>query len=249
LFYRQLLNNHVFANVTFALVLALGIASYLLLPRQQDPTINFNWIEINTILPGATARDIEKRVTDPLERAIESVSDVKFVTSTSRESVSSILLRFEDISDAEFAERVADLRREVRSAEDELPDDTEEPDITEITTANAFPTATVLVTMPGDGEQLRRQARATLEDLERMSGVDEVLATGLNEPELHVRFDPAAVEAHDIAPGDLVDTVRGYARPGCRRYRGRRPGLARERHRHLGRSRRYRFDSSRYGQR
>jgi multidrug efflux pump subunit AcrB len=212
LFYRQLLNNHVFANVTFALVLALGIASYLLLPRQQDPTINFNWIEINTILPGATARDIEKRVTDPLERAIESVSDVKFVTSTSRESVSSILLRFEDISDAEFAERVADLRREVRSAEDELPDDTEEPDITEITTANAFPTATVLVTMPGDGEQLRRQARATLEDLERMSGVDEVLATGLNEPELHVRFDPAAVEAHDIAPGDLVDTVRGYAR-------------------------------------
>lgn len=212
MFYRHLLNNHVLANVTFALVLAMGIASYMMLPRQQDPTINFNWIDITTILPGATARDIEKRVTDPLERALESVSDVKFVSSTSRESISSILVRFEDISDAEFAERVADLRREIRSAEDELPDDAEEPDITEITTANAFPTATVIVTTPGDGEQLRRQAQRTLEDLERMSGVDQVIATGLNEPQLHVRFDPAAVESHGIAPGDIVDTVRGYAR-------------------------------------
>jgi multidrug efflux pump subunit AcrB len=212
LFYRRLLNNHVLANVTFALVLALGIASYLMLPRQQDPTVNFNWIDITTILPGATARDIEKRVTDPLERALESISDVKFVSSTSREGISSILVRFEDISDAEFAERVADLRREIRSAEDEIPDDAEEPNITEITTANAFPTATVIVTTPGDGEQLRRQAQTTLEDLERMPGVDQVLATGLSDPELHVRFDPAAVEAHGLAPGDLVDTVRGYAR-------------------------------------
>ena len=212
MFYRRLLQNHVLANVTFVLVLAMGITSYLLLPRQQDPTINFNWINVTTLLPGATARDVEQRVTDPLERAIQSVSDVKFVSSTSRESVSNILVRFEDIAEATFNERVADLRREIRSAEDELPDDAEEPDVTEITTANAFPSATVIVTAPGDGEQLRRQARAAMEDLERLAGVDQVQATGLNEPELQVRFDPVEVDAHGIAPGALVDTVRGYFR-------------------------------------
>ncbi len=212
MFYRRLLRNHVLANVTFVLVLAMGIASYLLLPRQQDPTINFNWIDINTVLPGATARDIEKRVTDPLERAIEGVSDIRFVSSTSRESVSNILVRFEDISDATFRERVTDLRREIRSAEDELPEDAEDPDITEITTANAFPTATVVLTSPGGGEQLRRQAQTAMEDIERLRGVDSILATGLNQPELQVRFDPAALEAHGIAPGAIVETIRGYFR-------------------------------------
>jgi len=210
--YRRLLRNHVLANVTFVLVLAMGVASYLGLPRQQDPTINFNWIDITTVLPGATARDVEQRVTDPLERAIQGVSSIDFVSSTSREGLSSILVRFEDIDAATFRSRTADLRREIRSAEDELPDAAEEPDINEITTANAFPTATVLVTSPGGGAQLRDQAEAVQDDLQQLRGVDQVLATGLNEPELQVRFRPAALDAHGIPPGALVETVRGYFR-------------------------------------
>ena len=212
MFFRRLLDNHVLANATFVLVLAMGISSYLLLPRQQDPTINFNWIDITTALPGATARDIEQRVTDPLERAIEGISDIRFVSSTSRQGISSILVRFEDIDKATFRERVADLRREIRSAEDELPDDAEEPDINEVTTANAFPTATVVVTNPGDGAQLRQQAQTVMEDIDRLRGVDQILATGLNDPELQIRFDPAAVEAHGVAPSALVDSIRDYFR-------------------------------------
>jgi len=209
---RRFLTNHVLANATFVLILVLGIWAFLMLPRQQDPTINFNWIEINTALAGAGPRDIERRITEPLERSIRTISDIKFVSSTSRESISSILVRFEDISDATFDQRVADLRREVRSAEDELPDDAEEPTIREITTANAFPNATVAVTAPGDGERLRRQAQLVLEDLEQLQGVDSVQAHGLAEPQLQVAFDPIAVEAHDLDPADLADTVRNYFR-------------------------------------
>ena len=55
---QRLLNNHVLANLTFALVLVIGFIAYNMLPRQQDPTINFNWIAITTILPGASAQDV-----------------------------------------------------------------------------------------------------------------------------------------------------------------------------------------------
>ena len=72
-FYR----NHVLANLTFVLVLAIGTLSYLILPREQDPTINFNWVVVTTVLPGAAASDVEKRVTDPLEDAIRKVRDIK----------------------------------------------------------------------------------------------------------------------------------------------------------------------------
>ncbi|MEN8214273.1 MAG: efflux RND transporter permease subunit, partial [Pseudomonadota bacterium] len=76
-----LLRNHVLANLTFVLVLVVGLLSYQLLPRQQDPTINFNWIVITTILPGAAALDVEQKVTDPLEDAVRKVQDIKFLSS------------------------------------------------------------------------------------------------------------------------------------------------------------------------
>ena len=93
-FLRKLLSNHPFANVTFAVVLLVGFLSYTILPRERDPEINFNWVNIATVMPGASAEDIEKRVTKPLEDAIRTVSDIKFVASNSREDVSSILVRF-----------------------------------------------------------------------------------------------------------------------------------------------------------
>lgn len=208
----RLYDNHVLANALFVLVLCLGVTSYVLLPRQQDPSINFNWIDITTVLPGATARDVERRVTDPLERAIRNVRDVRFVSSTSRESVSSVLVRFEDIDEATFRERTTDLRREIRSAEDELPEDADDPRVLEITTANAFPSATIVVTAPGDGENLRRQAELIEQEIDQLDGVDSIISTGLTEPELQVNLDPARLEQYAIAPGAVADTVRNYFR-------------------------------------
>jgi multidrug efflux pump subunit AcrB len=68
--------NHVLANLTFVLVLVVGFLSFMQMPREQDPEINFNWIDISTVVPGMAAEDVEKRVTDILEEAIENVSDI-----------------------------------------------------------------------------------------------------------------------------------------------------------------------------
>src|SRR6056300_1899176 len=122
---RSLLGNHVLANLLFTLVLVLGITVFATMPRERDPEINFNWINILTILPGASAGDVEKRVTDPIEDAIQrSIQDIDFVSSTSRESVSTILVRFTQLDERTFDKRVADLRREVQNAyTDQLPEE------------------------------------------------------------------------------------------------------------------------------
>ena len=54
--YQRFIENGVLANLTFLLVLVIGTMAYFSMPREQDPTINFNWIDITTILPGATAQ-------------------------------------------------------------------------------------------------------------------------------------------------------------------------------------------------
>ncbi len=142
---ERLLRNHVLANLAFVLVVLIGVLHYLQLPRQQDPTINFNWIIVTTVLPGASASDVEKKVTDPLEDALRKLQDIKFLSSNSRESVSNILVRFEDIDARTFDKRINDLRREIQNEEDELPEAAEDSVILEITSANAFPSASVAV--------------------------------------------------------------------------------------------------------
>ena len=209
-FYRSLLHNHVLANLTFILVLVVGALSYLALPRQQDPTINFNWIIITTVLPGASAMDVEKKVTDPLEDALRQIQDVKFMSSNSRESVSSILIRFEDIDDRTFDKRISDLRREIQNKQDELPDAAEDSQILEITSASGFPSATIAVVGPGMDENLRRQARNARKAMERLQGVDRVDAIGLPDPELQVRFYPERLENLRLTPGQVADTVRAF---------------------------------------
>ena len=55
-FYRQLITNHPLANIAFVVLMLLGAVSYLTMPREQDPEINFNWVNINTVLPGPAGR-------------------------------------------------------------------------------------------------------------------------------------------------------------------------------------------------
>ena len=210
---EALIRNHPLANITFAVVLLLGLMAYLAMPREQDPEINFNWVMINAALPGAAAADVEKRITTPLEDAIKSVSDIRFVISSSRESMASILVRFREIDERTFDKRINDLRREIQNkAKAELPPEAREPRVLEITTSNGFPTANVLLVGQANDEVLRRSAKEVRDDLERMSGVDVVYANGLNDPELRVEFSPHAAALRGLSGGDIADAVAAWFR-------------------------------------
>ncbi|RFA29238.1 cation transporter [Alkalilimnicola ehrlichii] len=210
---RAFLSNHVLANIAFVVVIILGVLAYLALPRAQDPEVNFNWISIITAFPGASAADVEKLVTDPLEEAIENVPDIRFVSSTSREGLSDILVRFDDIGTRAFERRLNDLRREVQNkSSQELPVAAEDPLIREITTSNAFPIATVVVVGQSNDEMLRREARIARQDIQRLRGVDTVDAAGLNDPELQVFFDPLRLQQYGVTATALADTISAYFR-------------------------------------
>ena len=209
-----LLRNHPLANILFAVVLAMGAIAYMQMPREQDPEINFNWVNITTVLPGGSAEDVENLLTQPLEDAIKQVGDIRFVLSSSRENVSSILVRFRDIPERTFDKRVADLRREIQNkARAELPPEVkDDPRILEITTSNGFPTAQVLLTGRADDETMRRAAHGIRTDLERLTGVDIVFALGARDPELRVEFEPRELAARGLNAANVADAVRGWFR-------------------------------------
>ncbi|WP_297359857.1 efflux RND transporter permease subunit [Thauera sp.] len=208
--YRRLIDNHPLANIAFVMVLLGGLFSYLTMPRAQDPEINFNWVSIITSLPGASAEDVERELTGPLEDAIKQVKDIRFTSSSSREGVSSILVRFEELSERVFDKRVNDLRREIQNkAAAELPPDANDPVLVEFTSSNGFPTA-ILVLEGAGGEALRRAGFLIKKELEGQPGVDQVIAAGLEDPQLHVDFDPVRVAAAGLSPIQLADGVGAW---------------------------------------
>lgn len=207
--FRRFLENHVLANVMFVLVLVLGTLTYLTLPREQDPTINFNWIDITTVYPGASAEDVEKRVTDVIEDAVRRLDDVRFVASTSRESTSNVVVRFNEIDSDTFDKRVNDLRREIQNEQAELPEDALDPVIFEVTSANAFPTATVVVSSAVYDENLRELARLVKDELEQLRGVDRVLVTSLPDPEILVRLDAEKLQSLNVSPVEIAAAIQG----------------------------------------
>ncbi len=210
--YGRLIDNHPLANIAFLMVLLGGIFSYLSMPRAQDPEINFNWVSIITTLPGASAEDVERELTGPLEDAIKQVKDIRFTSSSSREGVSSILVRFEELGERQFDKRVNDLRREIQNkASAELPPDATDPVVMEITSSNGFPTA-ILILHGSGGEALRRAGFLMKKELEGLDGVDQVIAAGLDDPELHVDFDPARVAAAGLSPVQVADGVAAWFR-------------------------------------
>ncbi len=208
--FKRLLENHVLASLSFVLVLILGWLSYQNLPRQQDPSINFNWIAVFTSLPGASAEDIERQVTEPLEEAIRSIPDLRFVSSNSRENTSSLLVRFNDIDPLEFDKRIADLRRNIEGAKDQLPQDVIDPRILELTSSTAFPAAMIAVTSSSDNENLRIHAKNIRKDLEQIKGVNRVDTVGLDDPEIQIEFDLKQLESLNISPVSLSDSLRAW---------------------------------------
>lgn len=211
---RAFLTNHVLANLCFALVLGLGVLTYLQMPRAKDPQLNLNWVNIISIFPGASAEDVERRITDPFEEAIQrSIKDLKFVSSTSREGVSNIVVRFDYIDEATYDKRINDLRREIQNTyTDRVPAAVDDPVFYEINSSSWFPTASIAITALGDDENLRKQAYNIRRDLERLRGIDQVNAVGLREPELHVQFYPEVLQGMQITALDVADTVREYFR-------------------------------------
>ncbi len=209
-FARLLIGNKVLTNLTFILVLAMGVLAYWSLPRQQDPTINFNWIVITVAWPGSSALDVESRITDPIEEAIQRVDDLDFVSSYSREGLASVLVRFEDIPSQVFERRLGDLRREVNTAESEFPDEATDPVFIEITSSNAFPAATLALVGSGDDDSLREQAVLIEKELERRERIDRIDTQGMAGPEIRIEFDATRIAALGLSPSDVATTVQTY---------------------------------------
>jgi HAE1 family hydrophobic/amphiphilic exporter-1 len=183
-------------TLCFVAVAILGLFSLTTLPIDLYPDIDTNTIMVMTTYQGASAQDIEQNVTRPLENVLNSVSNLKHITSKSRENISVITLEFEYGYDIDVLTN--DVRDKLDMVSSALPDDAETPIIFKFST-DMIPIVLLSVqadeSMPGLYKILDD---AVANPLARISGVGSVSISGAPKREIHIYVDPNRLEAYNL---------------------------------------------------
>ena len=198
--------RHPTSVVVLTLILiAWGFISYSQIPREASPEIVIPNIIVNTVYAGVAPGDVETLVTRPLEEELNTIADVKTISSTSREGFSSINVEFE--AGMNMTEALQRVREKVDLAKVELPGAANEPQIVEINTSQ-FPIMQVNVAGPYNQVRLREVAEGLQERIEQIPSVLEAQLSGGLEREVFVDVDLAKLKFYGLAFEDVSDAVR-----------------------------------------
>lgn len=194
--YATAVKKPVTTALVFVAVVIMGLFSLTRLSVDLLPEIETNMIMVMTAYPGASATDIEMNVSKPLENVLNSVSDLKHITSQSRENISIVTLEFEYGTDIDVATN--DVRDKLDVVESSLPDDVENPIIFKFGTDD-IPILLLSVT----AEESTNALYKILDDkvsnpLARISGVGAVSISGAPIREVQVYCDPYKLEAYGL---------------------------------------------------
>jgi len=190
--------------VLTVIIVLSGIVAYGAIPRESNPEVTIPNIVVNTVYPGVAPRDIESLITRPIEDELNSIGDVKTITSTSIEGVSSINVEFN--AGVDMAEARQEVREKVDIARPELPDAAEEPQVFEINLSD-FPILQVNVSGDYDLVRLREVAEDLQDRLEQIPTVLDVTLAGGLEREVQVDVDLAKLKYYDLAFNDVIGAI------------------------------------------
>lgn len=190
--------------VLVVLIVVMGLSAYNRIPKEAAPEITIPNILVSTVYPGASPDDIESLVTQPLEKELATISDIKVMTSSSVESVSSVNVEF--IAGTDMDEALRNVREKVDLARPELPGEAEEPQVVEINTSD-FPI--MQVNIAGDYSQVRLKeiAEDLQDELESIPQVLEVNLSGGLEREVQVNVDLPRLKYYNLTFSDVVFAI------------------------------------------
>ena len=203
--YESAVRKPVSTVLMFVGVMVFGLFSLMNLAVDQYPEIEIPQISVITFYPGANAADIETNITRILEDNLNTVSNLKKLTSKSQDNVSMIIVEFEYGSD--LTEGANEIRDVVSRSQSQLPDDIDYPTIFKFSTS-MIPVIMLAVTADESYPALKK----ILDDkfvnvLNRVDGVGAVTVMGAPEREVQVNVDPAKLEAYNLTVEQLGQII------------------------------------------
>ncbi len=191
----------VFATVLILSLTVVGAFSFLLLGVDRFPKVDFPTVVVTTVQPGAAPEQIETEITDKIEEAVNTISGVDELRSTSSEGVSIVMISFLLDKDSDVAAQ--EVRDKVNTVLPRLPRTIEQPRVDKFD-PDAAPVLSIALTANRPVREVTEYADKVLRrQLESVSGVGQVLVLGGRQRQVNVWLDADRLRAYNVTVTDV----------------------------------------------
>ena len=180
--------------VAVVLVIVLGVVSFMRMTTDLLPNMSLPYVVVVTMDMGASPEEVEKDVTAPIEAAMATTSNIKSVSSSSSDSVSTVILEYEQSTNMDSI--IIEIQQSLDQLQGSLPDTAASPIIMQID-PDMLPVMVASVDVEGmDISELSIYVEDELIPvLESIEGVASVSATGVLDEDIQVTMDQAKIDA------------------------------------------------------
>jgi multidrug efflux pump subunit AcrB len=207
-FVEYFLNNSLIVNLFSVALIVAGLLFIAGANREAFPNVDFGWVLVQTVYPGATASDVEKLISKPIEDELREVSTgIDEVSSSSVENVSVVAVKLEaDLANKQKV--IQDIQDAVDKVSD-LPQDAETPEVIELNTSEIPVLRISILTRGGistyeDELEIREYVKALKDRLINLPGAAKIETIGYRDREMHVEVDIDKLDQFHIALNDIT---------------------------------------------
>ncbi len=193
-----------------ASALAAGLFSLVNLPREEEPQIIVPMIDVFVSMPGATAREVEQRVINPMEKLLWEISGVEYIYTTSSPGGALAIVRFKVGEDEEKS--IVRLNQKLFSNFDLIPPGASQPLIKPRSIDDVPVLALTLHGKGYDSYRLRMLAAQMRDTISQTPDVSAVTLMGGQRRQVKVTLDAARLAAYPLAPGQVFQALAGANR-------------------------------------
>jgi multidrug efflux pump len=202
-------NNRTTVIVLTLLICVMGIYSYIVMPKVSFPEVVTPEIFIGTPYNSSSVVDIEKLITKPIEKEINTISGVDEITSKSVPNFSSINVKFNyDVTPTEALRKVKDAVDKARGDSNFPTDLPAEPNVFEMNFSELMPVMNINLSGDYPMEQLHEYAKHLEDRIEELPEINKVEIRGVPEREVKVSVDLYQLEALELNFDDIANALR-----------------------------------------
>jgi HAE1 family hydrophobic/amphiphilic exporter-1 len=196
----------VFATMLIIALMVVGMFSFFSLGLDLFPKIDLPTVSIQVSNPGSSAEEVETEITKRIEDAVNTISGIEDLNSTSAEGVSAIVISFSLDKNGDVAAQ--EVRDKVNRAIPDLPE-TAKPPVIQKLDPDATPILQMAVSSPRPLREVTEIADKQIKPrLENIAGVGEIQLVGGLKREIRVWVDPGKMRAYNLSVPDVATALR-----------------------------------------
>ncbi|RKX31820.1 MAG: AcrB/AcrD/AcrF family protein [Verrucomicrobia bacterium] len=184
----------------------LGIMALLLLPREEEPQIKVPMVDVMVAMPGATAAEVENRVSRPMEKFLWEIPGVEYLYSTAMPGASLTVVRFKVGEDLETS--LVKLNQKLQTNFDRIPHGVSMPMIKPRTIDDVPILALTFHSSTYDHFLLRRVAVQVDDTIKTIQDVSETTIIGGARRQVRVQLDPLRLASRNLSPTSILPVIQ-----------------------------------------